>query len=241
MKIRDLLERKNLNYKAYAQVSALFLGDSITHGAFEVFKGEHYAIDQFYDHDAVYHNRLRRQLAEVFPNAPLNVVNAGISGSNAVYALERLDRDVFPFSPDLAVVCFGLNDAVAGMDGIGAYSDALGSIFQKLNDRGTETIFMTPNMMNTYVSGQITEDVLLKIAEHTAKTQNSGVMDAYMDAARQVSARWSIPVCDCYAKWKEQYASGADTTQLLSNHINHPTREMHKLFADSLYEMIMNG
>ena len=33
-------------------------------------------------------------------------------------------------------------------------------------------------------------------------------------------------------------AAGVDTTALLSNHINHPTREMHDLFAISLLETI---
>jgi len=240
MRIREVLERKNSNYSAHAQVTALFLGDSITHGAFEVFRGEHVEIDQIYDHEAVYHNQLKKKLANVFPNAPLNVINAGISGSNATFAFKRLDRDVFPYSLDLVVVCFGLNDAGAGMEGMETYIKALGNIFQRMNEKNVETIFMTPNMMNTYVSQLIQEDLLLSIANNTAKTQNSGIMDAYMDAARQVCAENGIAVCDCYKKWKKLNEAGVDTTMLLSNHINHPTREMHKLFADSLYEMILN-
>jgi len=239
MRIWKLLERKNSNYSAYSQVTALFLGDSITHGAFEVFRGEHVEIDQIYDHEAVFHNQLKKKLDRVFPNAPLNVINAGISGSNATSALKRLDRDVFPYSPDLVVVCFGLNDAGAGMEGLETYIKALENIFQRMNDKNIETIFMTPNMMNTYVSKLIQDDLLLSIANNTAKIQNSGIMDTYMDAARQVCTGNGIAVCDCYAKWKQMNEGGEDTTLLLSNHINHPTREMHKLFADSLHEMIL--
>ena len=49
----------------------------------------------------------------------------------------------------------------------------------------------------------------------------------------------NIPVCDCYAKWKE-LAKTQDTTMLLANRINHPTKEMHELFAQSLFEMIFD-
>ena len=33
-------------------------------------------------------------------------------------------------------------------------------------------------------------------------------------------------------------ANGVNTTRLLANYINHPTREMHALFAETLYETI---
>ena len=46
-----------------------------------------------------------------------------------------------------------------------------------------------------------------------------------------------VAVCDVYSKWKEM-AKTKDTTLLLANRINHPTREMHQLFADSLFETI---
>ena len=49
-----------------------------------------------------------------------------------------------------------------------------------------------------------------------------------------------VSVCDCYGYWKE-LSKTEDVTQLLANRINHPTKEMHKLFADMLYEVIMSG
>ena len=46
-----------------------------------------------------------------------------------------------------------------------------------------------------------------------------------------------VTVCDCYSQWKE-LAKTQDTTMLLANRINHPTREMHELFAESLFRTI---
>ena len=46
-------------------------------------------------------------------------------------------------------------------------------------------------------------------------------------------------VCDCYAKWKLLSQNGVDTTALLANGINHPSREMAWMFAYSLLETMM--
>lgn len=45
-------------------------------------------------------------------------------------------------------------------------------------------------------------------------------------------------VCDGYACWKSFERYGIDTTMLLSNYINHPTRKMHLLFAEKLFEVL---
>ena len=49
------------------------------------------------------------------------------------------------------------------------------------------------------------------------------------------------PLADVYAEWKQREADGVDTTALLSNGMNHPTPEMHRLFADKLFDLIFNG
>ena len=61
-----------------------------------------------------------------------------------------------------------------------------------------------------------------------------------MEAARCVCRECGVVLCDCYKKWKLLEQSGVDTTALLSNHINHPTREMSWLFAVSLFETILD-
>ena len=68
--------------------------------------------------------------------------------------------------------------------------------------------------------------------------QNEGRMDQYIQAAISMAQEEGIRVCDCYAKWKE-LAKTQDITMLLANRLNHPITEMHQLFSDALYEMIM--
>ena len=101
-------------------------------------------------------------------------------------------------------------------------------------------IFMTPNMMNTKVSLHLKDSDFIELAKDTAFKQNEGFFDAHIDAARTLCAQMKVPVCDCYAIWKKLAESGVDTTELLSNKINHPTREMNKLFAYELVRTMLN-
>jgi hypothetical protein len=66
-------------------------------------------------------------------------------------------------------------------------------------------------------------------------------MDLHIDRAKELCAEMGVPVCDCYAIWKQMAKAGVDTTSLLSNDINHPAREMHYLFAYELVKMIIGG
>lgn len=237
MRVLQRLSDHNADFASGGHVTLAFLGDSVTHGSFEL---EDYG-DRFEginDYAAVYHNRLKEMLNILFPNAPINVINAGIGGDSAPGGAGRLERDVLRHQPDLCAVCFGLNDVHGGAEGLGRYLTALRSIFAALKNSDVETVFMTPNMMNTYVSGKCGE-LGKKVAETTAQLQNGGPMDAYIDGARSLCAEMGIPVCDCYARWKTLAAAGVDITRLLSNHINHPTREMHLMFAHMLLDMIL--
>lgn len=61
-----------------------------------------------------------------------------------------------------------------------------------------------------------------------------------MNSAIKLANDMGITVCDCYSKWKE-VSKTQDVTMLLANRINHPTREMRKLFADYLFDIILNN
>lgn len=220
-------------------VTIAFLGDSVTQGCFEVYQREDQSIAPVFEQWNAYHAYLGRILSMLYPKVPVNIVNAGISGDTAERGLERLDRDVLRHAPDLAVICFGLNDAGGGMDGVGRYGEALREIFHRLGVNGIERIFLTPNMMNTRISPHIREKAIRKTAAQTMKIQLDGTFDAYMEEAKRVCGDCGVAVCDCYEKWKLLEKNGVDITELLSNRINHPSREMNWLFAVSLLETMM--
>ena len=68
--------------------------------------------------------------------------------------------------------------------------------------------------------------------------QNEGKMDTFMQSAVALAAEMGVTICDCYAEWK-RLSETEDTTMLLANRINHPTKEMHELFARMLFDAVM--
>jgi acyl-CoA thioesterase I len=244
MRVRERLQQKNENLYEHATINIAAFGDSITQGAFDgqfLREGRFENLQVSFDYEAVYHTRLKRKLNSVFNAVPINIINAGLSGDSATGGLRRIERDVIRYCPDLTIVCFGLNDSGQGIEGLNEYGDSLRGIFKKLKSANIETLFMTPNMTCTYVPLQIKDPFFRKIAEISAKNQTNGVMDSYINKALQICTEESVQVCNVYAKWKTLHQAGVDVTQLLSNYINHPTRELHDMFADSLFDMIMFG
>lgn len=237
MKIKEIFEAKAANNELACPTIAFF-GDSITQGCFELIPRKEGGFDNVHDRENVYHTRLVRLLAKQYPTVPINVVNAGVAGTTASFGVERIKRDVLSKNPDLTVVCFGLNDCGKEEAGLEEYVSSLSNIFDRLKDAGSEIIFMTQNMMCTQVSANI-DPMFLKLANLLSVRQNRGVVDMYFEAAKKICLEKEIPVCDVYANWKALYEQGEDVTELLSNKLNHPTREMHQLFADSLYELMM--
>lgn len=217
-----------------------FLGDSVTQGCFECYITNEGNIQTVFDKEHAYHRYIDRILSMLYPNVPLSIINAGISGGDAAAGLERLQRDVLCHNPDLTVVCFGLNDSGQGLAGVDAYKANLMQIFTKLRDSGSEVIFMTANMMNTGVSCHLQGDLFRESAKGFMQRQHDGVLKAYFDGGKEVAKACGVKICDAYAKWETLHENGVDVTELLANKLNHPTREMNWLFAYELLNVMMS-
>lgn len=216
-----------------------FLGDSVTQGCFELYRTGENTFDTQFRSYAAYHHKLKRLLEEMYPGVPFNIINAGISGDNAPGGKARVRWDIIAYKPDLVVVCFGLNDAGQGKANVKQYTEALAGIFDELRAADIETIFMTPNMGAYKEVYDIEDPVIRNTVNRMLYIQRDGNLEYYLNAARSVCREYGVPVCDCYKKWKTLEENGVDIHRLLSNRINHPSENMHWLFAVSLFEMIM--
>lgn len=237
MNIKEKISVKIKNYSSERPLTIAFLGDSVTHGCFEcIEKFPENVIDCIYDSNSVYHELFRKKFNAVFSQCPVTIINAGISGGNAVKGDERLERDILSYSPDIAVICFGLNDVCVGDEE--AYISALHSIFTQTKAKNVQPVFMTPNMLCT--TPHITPiKRLYETSEKCSELQNNGTFDKYINDAIETALSDGVLVCDCYKEWKKINSIGINTTYLLANGINHPTREMHDLFASKLFETII--
>ena len=222
MRVREKLGGDLAALIAEGPITIVAFGDSLTHGA----------LSGTFNYESVYWNRLRQRMNALCDYVPVNVINAGIGGATAQDSLSRIERQVLSHSPDLVIVCFGLNDINGTLE---EYLASLREIFERTL-AVCDVVFLTPNMLNTYVA-EDTPTKHLAYAKITAEYQNGGRMDAYMAAAIELAESMGVPVCDAYGAWK-RLSKTEDTTKLLANRINHPVAEMHALFADLLFDLL---
>lgn len=234
MKIIEKIAEKASNICEKQSATIVFLGDSVTQGCFEFFTNERGEIDTVFDGGNSYVERVREFLRSLFPSAQVNIINSGISGDTAVNGVKRFERDVAAFHPDLVVIGFALNDSTFDEDGKEPYKRAIGELIEKTKKIGAECILLTPNIKNSKVSCHISNDQVRAWAERVCA--NKDFLDEYVEIEKAVAKENNVKICDVYASWNALKEQGVDTTELLSNHINHPIRKMHYYTAIKLLE-----
>ena len=241
MKILSLIAARHKNAFANRSPRIVCLGDSVTHGCFEVYIDKDGRVETVYDTPSGYVRRLNDKLLALYPASAVSIIDSGISGDSSTGALKRFERDVAVYRPDLVTVCLGLNDSMTPdfEAGLAKYKANMTEIFARIRGLGAEALLITPNMMCSYVDPALKDETLRNIAKAVTECQTGGRLDAYVDAAREVAREAGVPIADAYAEWQAMERAGIDTTALLSNHINHPTREMHDIFVNKIMEQLL--
>lgn len=157
-------------------------------------------------------------LRRVYPEAKLEVHNAGISGNTSAAGLARLDRDVLAHKPHLVVVMFGLNDIRQGNRQ--AYGDNLKTIVDRCRKAGAAVVLCT---LNSVYPNEVRP--LSTVAE-------------YSQTVRDVAKAGSVPVADCFKRYEEIRAKNPAEWMLLMSETIHPCMDGHKLFAETVAERI---
>ena len=215
----------------------VFLGDSVTEGCFDLY-AKNGSFDTYREPENVYHTQLLPMLEEKYGKGSIEIVNSGISGDNSAGGCKRLDTDVIAHHPDLTVVCYGLNDAGQGAASLDRYGESLREIFTRVTASGAECIFMTPNLRSDDTEYVNPDPLLERCVRGIAANECEGWLQTYLARAREVAAACHVPVCDCNALWLAMKAGGVNTNALLSNDVNHPTKELHWMFAYELVKMM---
>jgi acyl-CoA thioesterase-1 len=223
------IQQKALN-AAEPPVLICAMGDSVTQGVME---------HRLLDASAVYHRGLQARLEAFFPSTTFSTINAGVSGETAGQALARLHRDVIRHDPDLVLIAFGLNDAVAGTAGLSRFTDALrqtvGSIRKSCE---TDLLLLTPPFMASRQNSRIhAEHKPLMGAIFAA--QNDGTLALYADAIRQAGSQMRVDVADVHREWSRMHDAGMDTDLWLTNGLNHPDARGHEMAATVIFHRIV--
>lgn len=239
MNIVEKIKRKQ-DMSSNPPVTIAFIGDSITQGCFEVYYKTPTQLDTVYEYKSAFPTRLREMLALLYPSVQVNIINSGISGDTASRGLERLQRDVIEYAPDLVVVGYGANDCnLGGEDGIKDYAENLRIMFQRIKACGAEVIYLTEGPFCSKISHTITDKRLIQLAEKFSNLENRGTLDRYFTQGKAVANEEGVECCDVYSAWKALERAGVDTTELLANRLNHPSRDMHYYISVKLLETIL--
>lgn len=236
MKIIDKFIDKQDNPVSAPPITMAFFGDSVTQGCFELYHTDERKYETEFRVFEGYHNKLRKLLEMTYPSVPINMIHAGISGGSTGAGVERMERDVLQYHPDLTIVCFGLNDCCGGPKNLENYKNNLRIMFQKLQEIDSEIIFMTPNLLANESTWEEPSAYFREVYAGIAPHHDD--LYLFVEGAKEVCAEMNVPVCDCFHKWDVLKKNKVNFIRLLANFVNHPTHDMHWMFAWSLFEMI---
>lgn len=218
---------------ASAPVLIVAIGDSVTQGI---------TLPDRIEHDAVYHARFKRRLERQYPGCVFSVINAGVNGQTVVDALPRVGRDVTRHHPDLVLIAFGLNDAaLLKRPHIDEFEESLDRMIQAIHEQTeADVMLLTPNPMLSEPNQRVPacyrqfEPLLLEI-------QSSGTLEAFVQRIRKLGRQRRCAVVDVYRAWMDLGRQGVDINAMLSNGLNHPTAEAHRIAADLLIRTVLEA
>lgn len=162
---------------------------------------------------------LQHILRERYPQTPLKVINAGISGNTTTDALARLETDVLAPAPHLVVIKLGLNDVVRTSPE--AFTANLRLIVQQIRQRGAEVVLLTFNAI---------------YPEHPDRPLHRVL--AYLQIVREVAGELSVPLADAHEAYRARQAQGGSKWFCLMSDAIHPNLRGHSLLAATAASII---
>ena len=148
-------------------------------------------------------------------------VNTGMSGDNSRDGLDRLDRDVLQYDPDLVSINFGVNDAFSGISA-DQFARNLENMALKVREGGCRRI--------VFFSSEV-------IPETWAERQVLPYWEAMRDAADSSGCVYA----DVHGRWQEELEKGRPESDLILQGDLHPNEEGHRLIADTVFEAMQEN
>jgi len=187
-------------------VTVVCWGDSVTSGGSPS------------SHDKCYVELFRQRLKKAYPKAPINLINAGIGGSNTDSRRAGYEKEVLSLNPDLITVEY-VNDAGMSAEKIAANCAEFINKARARNPK-VEFIIITP---------------------HNIMPQWMGNFPVSIPAMRKAAADNKVAVADAANIWENLRAVGIPYMTLEANGINHPDDLGHEFFAACLMRLMSPG
>ena len=168
------------------QVTIVFLGDSNTELTFHTHGFLNVA------------GLVQAGLFERYGSNRAFVINSGRCGESADMALDRLERDVLRFAPDLVFVGYGMNDGTNGAGRLDVYLKAMREIVRRLRAAGAEVVLRTTNPVVCVNGPDNNSD---RVPGHEFP-HPAWAHALYSEALVRLGKELDCPVVDHYLSWK---------------------------------------
>ena len=159
------LPKSRAAIKERKEIEVVALGSSSTQG--------YGASTPFHSYPAA----LLRTLQTELPGVKVSVFNKGIGGQDVSQMLERLERDVFAFEPDLVVWQLGTNAALRAQS-VAEFRRLLAGGIDRMRAKGIEVVLMTPQFAPAFNALENEQDYLAAMDE-VAREKGVGVFPRY--------------------------------------------------------------
>jgi lysophospholipase L1-like esterase len=188
--------------KCGSPVKMVAIGDSLTYG-WMVQKG--------------YLDFFQEMLMKRYPQARLQIINAGIPGDTAEGGLHRLQTDVISHRPDCVLIQFALNDAYLGFSSKRFADKIRGMVHGISGTSDAEMVLLTSVWIENGV-------------------ENGRALEFY-DQIEAVAEENKLPIAKVHTYWKQKIDSGLNAERLVQFDGVHPTVAGYKLMAEAVCEV----
>ena len=161
---------------------------------------------------------LGKALQKVYPQAKIQMINAGVSGHTSSQGLARMQRDVIDRKPNLVVVMFGMNDCAR--NDLDRFRKNMIEIVKRCRAAGAEVVLCTPS--NVYTNEGRPPQRLAQYAQTT----------------RDIAKEMSVPLVDFYQAYEDLKKNHRMDWALMMSEVIHPNMNGHRLFAEMIAEKI---
>lgn len=151
------------------------------------------------------------------------VINSGLSGDTATRALDRLDRDVIAFDPDLVIISFGMNDFTKEKPETTRAS--LEALVGRLREKNPDCSLLLRTPQPVYIVDQ-------GIAQWGKEPEFVATMEVIRDVAREQK----IALVDHFALWTD--GDQPQPPQYYSYDRLHPNEFGHLRFYEELAPLL---
>lgn len=160
---------------------------------------------------------LESNLYQIFPKGS-TVINSGVSGDSLPGCLNRMQRDVLRFDPDIVIVSFGQNDCINNAPE--KFRIMYREMLERLKDSGALVVTRTPTPRVNMEDG-----TLLTLKNNSVFVD----MERYSRVIREVSEELEICCIDHYSMWMRSFSSPyrGEMMLLMGNSI-HPNGNGHR-------------